>query len=318
MSWFQIGSIKVQPSELAKFATALALARFFNMQHIKNQKTITKIYSYLIILLPCILIILQNDLGTALIFTSFILVLYREGLSINILLFILIVSILCLLSLLINQMILIYIFSFIALICLLFFRFNKKDVFTILISWILSIIFVLGTNYFVNDVLSAHHSKRINILLGKEFDPYGAGYNLIQSKIAIGSGGGIGKGFLNGTQTRFDFVPEQSTDFIFCTIGEEWGFLGSFVFILLFIGLITRVILLAERQRSSFSRIYGYSVACILFLHFTINIGMTIGLLPTVGIPLPFISYGGSSLLGFTILLFIFLNLDSYRLDILR
>ena len=318
MSWFQIGSIKVQPSELAKFATALALARFFNMQHIKNQKTITKIYSYLIILIPCILIILQNDLGTALIFTSFILVLYREGLSINILLFILIVSILCLLSLLINQMILIYIFSFIALTCLLFFRFNKKDVFTILISWILSIIFVLGTNYFVNDVLSAHHSKRINILLGKEFDPYGAGYNLIQSKIAIGSGGGIGKGFLNGTQTRFDFVPEQSTDFIFCTIGEEWGFLGSFVFILLFIGLITRVILLAERQRSSFSRIYGYSVACILFLHFTINIGMTIGLLPTVGIPLPFISYGGSSLLGFTILLFIFLNLDSYRLDILR
>ena len=318
MSWFQIGSIKVQPSELAKFATALALARFFNMQHIKNQKTITKIYSYLIILLPCILIILQNDLGTALIFTSFILVLYREGLSINILLFILIVSILCLLSLLINQMILIYIFSFIALTCLLFFRFNKKDVFTILISWILSIIFVLGTNYFVNDVLSDHHSKRINILLGKEFDPYGAGYNLIQSKIAIGSGGGIGKGFLNGTQTRFDFVPEQSTDFIFCTIGEEWGFLGSFVFILLFIGLITRVILLAERQRSSFSRIYGYSVACILFLHFTINIGMTIGLLPTVGIPLPFISYGGSSLLGFTILLFIFLNLDSYRLDILR
>ena len=318
MSWFQIGSIKVQPSELAKFATALALARFFNMQHIKNQKTITKLYSYLIILLPCILIVLQNDLGTALIFTSFILVLYREGLSINILLFILIVSILCLLSLLINQMILIYIFSFIALTCLLFFRFNKKDVFTILISWILSIIFVLGTNYFVNDVLSAHHSKRINILLGKEFDPYGAGYNLIQSKIAIGSGGGIGKGFLNGTQTRFDFVPEQSTDFIFCTIGEEWGFIGSFVFILLFIGLITRVILLAERQRSSFSRIYGYSVACILFLHFTINIGMTIGLLPTVGIPLPFISYGGSSLLGFTVLLFIFLNLDSYRLDILR
>ena len=318
MSWFQIGSIKVQPSELAKFATALALARFFNMQHIKNQKTITKIYSYLIILIPCILIILQNDLGTALIFSSFILVLYREGLSINIILFILIVSILCLLSLLINQMILIYIFSFVALTCLLVFRFNKKDVFTILISWILSIIFVLGTNYFVNDVLSAHHSKRINILLGKEFDPYGAGYNLIQSKIAIGSGGGIGKGFLNGTQTRFDFVPEQSTDFIFCTIGEEWGFLGSFVFILLFIGLITRVILLAERQRSSFSRIYGYSVACILFLHFTINIGMTIGLLPTVGIPLPFISYGGSSLLGFTILLFIFLNLDSYRLDILR
>ena len=318
VSWFQIGSIKIQPSEMAKFATALALARFFNMQHIKEQKIRTKLYSYLIILLPIILIIFQNDLGTALIFSSFILVLYREGLSINILFFFLILGIVCLLSLLINQMILIYIFSFIAVICILFFRFNKKDILTILFSWIFSIVLVMGTNYFVNNILSDHHTKRINILLGKEFDPYGAGYNLIQSKIAIGSGGGVGKGFLNGTQTRFDFVPEQSTDFIFCTIGEEWGFLGSLAFILLFIGLISRVILLSERQRSSFSRIYGYSVACILFFHFTINIGMTIGLIPTVGIPLPFISYGGSSLLGFTVLLFIFLNLASYRLEILR
>ena len=318
VSWFQIGSIKIQPSEMAKFATALALARFFNMQHIKEQKISTKLYSYLIILLPIILIIFQNDLGTALIFSSFILVLYREGLSINILFFFLILGVVCLLSLLINQMILIYIFSFIAVICILFFRFNKKDVLTILFSWTFSIILVMGTNYFVNNILSDHHTKRINILLGKEFDPYGAGYNLIQSKIAIGSGGGVGKGFLNGTQTRFDFVPEQSTDFIFCTIGEEWGFFGSIGFILLFIGLISRIILLSERQRSSFSRIYGYSVACILFFHFTINIGMTIGLIPTVGIPLPFISYGGSSLLGFTVLLFIFLNLDSYRLEILR
>ena len=265
-----------------------------------------------------LLIILQNDLGTALVFSSFILVLYREGLSINILFAILILGTLCLLRLLISQKILIYIFSFLALINLLFFRFNKKDILTIIICWGFSVFFVLGTNFFVNDILSPHHTKRINVLLGKEFDPYGAGYNLIQSKIAIGSGGGFGKGFLNGTQTRFDFVPEQSTDFIFCTIGEEWGFFGSLLFILIFIGLITRIILLAERQRSSFSRIYGYSVACILFSHFTINIGMTIGLLPTVGIPLPFISYGGSSLLGFTILLFIFLNLDSYRLDILR
>tara|TARA_B100000614_G_scaffold234221_1_gene230044 strand:+ start:396 stop:1658 length:1263 start_codon:yes stop_codon:yes gene_type:complete len=318
VSWFQIGSIKIQPSEMAKFATALALARFFNMQHIKEQKISTKLYSYLIILLPIILIIFQNDLGTALIFSSFILVLYREGLSINILFFFLILGVVCLLSLLINQMILIYIFSFIAVICILFFRFNKKDILTILFSWTFSIVLVMGTNYFVNNILSDHHTKRINILLGKEFDPYGAGYNLIQSKIAIGSGGGFGKGFLNGTQTRFDFVPEQSTDFIFCTIGEEWGFLGSLAFILLFIGLISRVVLLSERQRSSFSRIYGYSVACILFFHFTINIGMTIGLIPTVGIPLPFISYGGSSLLGFTVLLFIFLNLDSYRLEILR
>ena len=317
-SWFEIGGLKFQPSEFAKFTTALALAKFFNMQHIKNQNTKTRVYSYIIILLPCLLVIFQNDLGTALVFSAFILVLYREGLSINILFLILITSILCILSLLINQEILIYMFSAIALICLLFFRFNKKDIITIIVSWIISVFFVSGINYFVYEILSPHQSKRINILLGKEFDPYGAGYNLIQSKIAIGSGGGIGKGFLNGTQTRFDFVPEQSTDFIFCTIGEEWGFFGSVFFISIFIGLISRIIFLAERQRSNYSRIYGYSVACILFVHFAINIGMTIGLLPTIGIPLPFISYGGSSLLGFTMLLFIFLNLDSYRLEILR
>ena len=163
-----------------------------------------------------------------------------------------------------------------------------------------------------------HHRKRINVLIGKEFDPQGAGYNLIQSKIAIGSGGLFGKGFLSGTQTRFDFVPEQSTDFIFCTIGEEWGFFGSLFFFSIYLGLLVRILFLAERQRSNFSRIYGYSVASILFAHFVINVGMTIGLLPVIGIPLPFISYGGSSLIGFTILLFIFINLDSYRLQILR
>tara|TARA_B100000900_G_C20596872_1_gene723796 strand:- start:2165 stop:3427 length:1263 start_codon:yes stop_codon:yes gene_type:complete len=318
ISWFQIGNIKIQPSELAKFATALALAKFLNMQHFKEQKIGAKLFSYLIIFLPTLLIILQNDLGTALIFSSFILVLYREGLSINILFFILILSIICLLSLLINKMILVYTFSLIAVLTILFFRFNKKDILTIISIWILSIFLVMGTNHFVNNILSEHHTKRINILLGKEFDPYGAGYNLIQSKIAIGSGGGFGKGFLNGTQTRFDFVPEQSTDFIFCTIGEEWGFLGSLIFIFLFTSLISRIIILSERQRSSFSRVYGYGVACILFFHFIINVGMTIGLLPTVGIPLPFISYGGSSLIGFTVLLFVFLNLDSYRLEILR
>ena len=170
-----------------------------------------------------------------------------------------------------------------------------------------------------NNILAPHQQERINILLDESpSDPYGASYNIIQSKIAIGSGGLTGKGFLNGTQTRFDFVPEQSTDFIFCTIGEEWGFLGSFLFIILFVGLLLRILFLAERQRSNFSRVYGYSVATILFMHFAINIGMAIGFLPVIGIPLPFISYGGSSLLGFTILLFIFLNLDSYRLQILR
>ena len=317
-SWFDIGNFKFQPSEFAKFATALALAKYFNMQHIKNKKFQTKFISYLIIIIPFLLIILQNDTGTALVYSSFILVLYREGLSANILIFFLIIGILFILTLLIDKIILSIIFTVLTLAIIFFLRKNKKDIIMILLGWILSLFFVFSVNYIFNNVLPPHQSKRINVLLGKDFDPYGAGYNLIQSKIAIGSGGFSGKGFLNGTQTRFDFVPEQSTDFIFCTIGEEWGFIGSFLFIMTFMGLVIRLIFLSERQRSNFSRIYGYSVACILFAHFVINLGMTIGLIPVIGIPLPFVSYGGSSLLGFTILLFIFLNLDSYRLQILR
>lgn len=317
-SWFEIGNFKFQPSEFAKFATALALAKYFNMQHIKNKKFQTKFISYLIIIIPFLLIILQNDTGTALVYSSFILVLYREGLSANILIFFLIIGILFILTLLIDKIILSIIFTVLTIAIVFFLRKNKKDIIMILLGWILSLFFVFSVNYIFNNVLPPHQSKRINVLLGKDFDPYGAGYNLIQSKIAIGSGGFSGKGFLNGTQTRFDFVPEQSTDFIFCTIGEEWGFIGSFLFIMTFMGLVIRLIFLSERQRSNFSRIYGYSVACILFAHFVINLGMTIGLIPVIGIPLPFVSYGGSSLLGFTILLFIFLNLDSYRLQILR
>jgi rod shape determining protein RodA len=317
-SWFEIGSFKFQPSEFAKFATALALAKYFNMQHIKNKKIQTKIVSYLLILVPFLLIILQNDTGTALVYSSFILVLYREGLSANILIFFLIIGILFILTLLIDKIILSLIFTVITIAILFFLRKNKKDIIMIMIGWLLSLFFIFSVNYIFNNILPPHQSKRINVLLGKDFDPYGAGYNLIQSKIAIGSGGFSGKGFLNGTQTRFDFVPEQSTDFIFCTIGEEWGFIGSLFFIITFMGLVIRLIFLSERQRSNFSRIYGYSVACILFAHFVINLGMTIGLIPVIGIPLPFVSYGGSSLLGFTILLFIFLNLDSYRLQILR
>lgn len=317
-SWFEIGNFKFQPSEFAKFATALALAKYFNMQHIKNKKFQTKFISYLIIIIPFLLIILQNDTGTALVYSSFILVLYREGLSANILIFLLIIGILFILTLLIDKIILSIIFTVLTIAIVFFLRKNKKDIIMILLGWILSLFFIFSVNYIFNNVLPPHQSKRINVLLGKDFDPYGAGYNLIQSKIAIGSGGFSGKGFLNGTQTRFDFVPEQSTDFIFCTIGEEWGFVGSFLFIMTFMGLVIRLIFLSERQRSNFSRIYGYSVACILFAHFVINLGMTIGLIPVIGIPLPFVSYGGSSLLGFTILLFIFLNLDSYRLQILR
>ncbi len=317
-SWFEFGSFKFQPSEFAKFTTALALAKYYNNLNIKRKSLREKMNTYAIIILPFLLIILQNDLGTALVYASFVLVLYREGLSGNILIFGLIIAILFVITLLVEKTILITFISGIALIIFILSRRKKKELLLITGILVTCTSFIFSVDYIFNDVMAHHQRKRINILLGKEFDPHGAGYNLIQSKIAIGSGGFSGKGFLNGTQTRFDFVPEQSTDFIFCTIGEEWGFLGSFIFISLFLGLLFRVLFLAERQRSNFSRIYGYSVATILFMHFVINIGMTIGLLPVIGIPLPFISYGGSSLLGFTILLFIFLNLDSYRLQILR
>ena len=317
-SWFELGSFKFQPSEFAKFATALAVAKYYNNIHSKYISLQDKLKTYGIILLPFLLIILQNDLGTALVYASFVLVLYREGLSGNILVFGLIVGILFVLSLILDQILLVSILSGIAFIIFLISRKRKKEIIALGGMLIASMAFVLSVNYMFDNFLAPHHKVRIDILLGKKIDAHGAGYNLIQSKIAIGSGGLSGKGFLNGTQTRFDFVPEQSTDFIFCTIGEEWGFIGSLFFVSVFIGLLLRILFLAERQRSNFSRIYGYSVATILFMHFLINIGMTIGLVPVIGIPLPFISYGGSSLVGFTILLFIFLNLDSYRLQILR
>ena len=317
-SWFELGSFKFQPSEFAKFTTALALAKYYNNIHFKKILLLEKFKTYGIILLPSLLIIAQNDLGTALVFTAFILVLYREGLSGNILIFGIIIIVVFLAALLIDKLILTSIFGGIIISLILLSRKRKKEIIALTGIFLIAISFIFSVDYIFNEVLAPHQKTRINLLLGKEIDPQGAGYNLIQSKIAIGSGGFYGKGFLKGTQTRFDFVPEQSTDFIFCTIGEEWGFLGSFFFMALYVGLLLRIIFLAERQRSNFSRIYGYSVVTILFIHFIINIGMTIGLLPVIGIPLPFISYGGSSLVGFTILLFVFLNLDSYRLQILR
>ena len=317
-SWFNLGEFKFQPSEIAKCTTALALAKMFSINK-KSQKSFSyMIKSYMLIAIPIFLIILQNDLGTAIIFTSFILVFYREGLSGNVLITLLIALLLCVLSLLINYFLLIIITS--AIIILIYF-YNSKRNRSLKISAnliLISTTIIIGTQYIFNNILAPHHIERINITLGKEIDPMGAGYNLLQSKIAIGSGEWSGKGFLNGTQTRFDFVPEQSTDFIFCTIGEEWGFLGSLMFIIIFISLLLRIIYLSEKQKSQFSRVYGYSLVCILFTHLFINIGMTIGLAPVIGIPLPFISYGGSSLIGFTALLFIFLNLDSHRMDILR
>jgi len=317
-SWFKIGDFKIQPSEFAKFTTSLALAKMFSLNKQNLYSFRSMIRNYTIILIPFFLIILQNDMGTALVFTSFILVFYREGLSGNVLIVLLVLFALVLFSLLIYPWIVAVFFT--SLIFIIYY-FSSNRVRSLKVSSIVAIIsngIIFSTGYLYNHLLSPHQIERINILIGKDFDPQNAGYNLIQSKIAIGSGGVFGKGFLHGTQTRFDFVPEQSTDFIFCTIGEEWGFLGSFVFLVVFTTLLLRIIFLAEKQKSQFCRVYGYSVACILFIHLIINISMTIGLAPIIGIPLPFMSYGGSSLVSFTILIFIFLNLNSYRMDILR
>lgn len=316
-SWFQLGEFALQPSEFAKFATGLALAKFLSGLNRSLLKFKDLILSGIIIAVPALLILLQPDMGSALVYLAFIMVLYREGLSAKFILFGLLAIILFLATLLINKYLVIAIyFGFIFIYYLKQFRL-KGSLPILLIVFTLGSAYIYSTDYVFENILEPHQKKRINILIGKESDPRGAGYNVNQSKIAIGSGGFSGKGYLKGTQTKFNFVPEQSTDFIFCTIGEEWGLVGSSMVIILFLSLFSRLIILAERQRSVYSRIYGYSVASILFFHFIVNIGMTIGLVPVIGIPLPFISYGGSSLWSFTILLFIFIRQDASRLEIL-
>ena len=318
-SWIDIGSFKLQPSEFAKSATALALAYYLSTLNIRMDDLKTKLIAALILALPAALILLQNDTGSALVFGAFALVLYREGLSGNFLLFGLAMALLFIFSLLFSLLTMLIILS---VICLTLFLFQRKKTGLLALGFGSALVvlmgFVFSVDYIFNNVLEPHQQVRIDVLLGKTDDPTGAGYNVNQSKIAIGSGGFTGKGFLKGTQTKYDFVPEQTTDFIFCTVGEEWGFIGSFFVIVLFSALILRIIQISERQRSAFTRIYGYCVATILLFHFMVNIGMTIGLMPVIGIPLPFFSYGGSSLLGFTILLFIFVKLDGYRLTQLR
>lgn len=316
-SWFQIGGFSLQPAEFAKFATSLAIAKHLSKFDLDVIKLKPRATSAIIIILPALLILLQGDTGSAMVYSALILVLFREGLSGILLIIGLIAAALFIIALLINKFIIIGILAAISGLIFWVYR-NKKGVLKWVIGlYILSAGFVFSVDYAFENVLEPHHKNRINVLLGIKKDIRGAGYNVHQSKIAIGSGGITGKGFLNGTQTKFKFVPEQSTDFIFCTIGEEWGFLGSLVLIMLFVALLIRLIVMAERQRSQFSRIYGYAVASIIFFHFAVNIGMTIGLFPVIGIPLPFISYGGSSLWGFTILLFIFVKLDSVRLELL-
>ena len=316
-AWIPIGSFRLQPSEFAKFSTCLLMARYLSSSHVKIQDFRTQLVTAVILLIPMVLIMMQPDAGSALTFTSLVFALYREGLSGYILVIEGMGILLFILTLLYNKF---YVIAGLAALAgLLFYRNrrNRKFSSTIIAGFALSVVFVFCVDLVYHSALKPHQRNRIDVILGKIDDPRGEGYNLNQSLIAIGSGGLWGKGYLQGTQTKYDFVPEQSTDFIFCTVGEEWGFAGSFVVVALYLFLLLRIIHLAERQRSAFSRIYGYSVACIIFFHFFINIGMTIGLVPVIGIPLPFVSYGGSSLWSFTILLFILLKLDSNRMGIL-
>ncbi|MFH0865988.1 MAG: rod shape-determining protein RodA [Bacteroidota bacterium] len=316
-SWFQLGSFKLQPSEFAKFASCLAVAKYLSTTNIRIQDIRTKFITILILGLPAALIMLQNDTGSAIVYVAFIFVLYREGLSGNVLIIGLFIIMLFFLALLIDKFIIIGGIGFIALVLFLYIRKKRKEILSLVFLLILTAGFVFSVDYVYEKVLEPHQKDRIDVLIGKVSDLKGVGYNVNQSKIAIGSGGFWGKGFLDGTQTKFDFVPEQSTDFIFCTVGEEWGFAGSTLVVVLFLWLFIRIIMMAERQRSVYARIYGYGVASILFFHFTINIAMTVGLAPVIGIPLPFISYGGSSLWTFTMLLFVFVKQDANRLLLL-
>lgn len=317
-SWFEIGSIKIQPAEFAKFATALAIAKFLSTLNVNISKSIKdRMISLIIIFSPSLLIILQGDTGSALVYTSLVLVLYREGWPAFQLLLLFIIMVTSVLALLYDKYILIACFFVISMLSILYVRKNKSMIPLILLSFLVSSAIVFSINYGFNNFLKPHQKARINVLFGKEADLKGAAYNVNQSKIAIGSGGFWGKGFLKGTQTKFNFVPEQHTDFIFCTIGEEHGFIGSMIVIGLFTLLLIRIVFIAERQRQKFSRIYAYCVACILFFHLAINVGMTIGLAPVIGIPFPLISYGGSSMFSFTILIFILLRLDAERKEYL-
>ena len=317
-SWFDFGLIRIQPGEFAKVACCLALAKFLSRLNMSLEKTKNKIIATALILLPVFFITLQNDTGSALVYSTFIIVLYRFGLPATLLIIGIVTTILFVTSIIVSKIVLIMILSIIAIFFFIISSRKLRELIIISSLLVICIGFIFSVDYAFERVLEPHHVTRIKVLLGQESDPHGSGYNVNQSMIAIGSGGFTGKGYLNGTQTKFNFVPEQSTDFIFCTIGEEWGFIGSTFLLLLFLAFLFRLLYLAERQRSVFSKVFGYGVVSIFFFHIAINVAMTIGLAPVIGIPLPFISYGGSSLWGFTILLFIFLNLDSYRLQVLR
>ena len=370
-SWFQFGAVTLQPSEFAKVGTALAVARFIHSKGQDLSKFRTLLEATAIILLPALLIALQPDLGSVLIYLGFYLVLFREGMSPYIFISGLLMVFLFFVTLLFNNLYLsiiivvvafiftwlatrklrlclaglgtiaaisavIYVINFYVLkkfetdiiilfaviisgvgVALYIYRQKALAVFVIYTFLLGSLIYINFVDYAFNNLLKTHQRDRVSIVLGLKSDPYKTGYNVNQSIISIGSGGFTGKGFLQGTQTKFKFVPKQSSDFIFCTVGEEWGFIGSCVVIGLYLGLMIRLVFLAERQRSFFSRVFGYCVVSVFLMHFFINIGMAIGIVPVIGIPLPFFSYGGSSLWGFTILLFLFLRLDASRTEYL-
>lgn len=370
-SWFEFGNISLQPSEFAKFGTALALAAYLNNKRQDFSKLKVIIPAIGIMFLPAVLIALQPDMGSTIVYLALFIVLFREGLSPYVFISGILMVTLFFLTLVADNFYLeaglvfaaiilawfsirnlkiwliglailivtggiIYIFGhfvfrsmgnetillvtiILAGIIYAYYFYSKKAMAALIIYLFLlgSLLYINAVDFAFNHVMQPHQKERIEIMLGIKSDPHGTGYNVNQSIISIGSGGFSGKGYLQGTQTKFKFVPAQSTDFIFCTVGEEWGFLGSAVVIGLYVFLLIRLVILAERQRSMFSRIYGYGVISILFVHFFINIGMALGLVPVIGIPLPFFSYGGSSLWGFTILLFIFLRLDASRTEYL-
>jgi rod shape determining protein RodA len=314
-SWFEIGFIKIQPSEFAKIATAIGLAKYLSSQNVGVSDKYKLGLSAFLFLIPMGLIIMQGDLGTAMVFASLILVLFREGLSAKLLFFSFYAVLLFLLTLLIDQWVLLFLVLALFLIGLGLFIKNRKALIFIFGLSVLSCGLIKSVDFVLNQVLKEHQQLRVMSLINPNADPLGIGWNVMQSKIAIGSGGFMGKGFLKGTQTKFDFVPAQTTDFIFCTVGEEQGWLGATLIMILFGAFFLRLLTIAERQKSRFVRIFGYSVVSIIFFHFAINIAMTIGLFPVIGIPLPFFSYGGSSLWTFTMLLFILLKLDSQRME---
>jgi len=316
-AWFEIGAFRLQPAEFAKFATALTLAKYLERPSIDLNQFKYQWRAIGIIALPVALIMLQPDTGTAMVYSAFFVMLYREGLPQRYFIFALSFVSVSLLALGIENNL--YLVGGVVALMVVLILLGKKSwqrisFFAVIAAVIIAYSYSLD---FVVSKLPSHQQNRIMVLFNPDLDPLGVGWNVTQSKIAIGSGGFLGKGYLEGTQTKFDFVPEQHTDFIFCTLGEEFGWVGSLIIIVLFVSLLIRLIMLSERQKTRFARVYGYCVVSLLLFHFSINIAMTIGLFPVVGIPLPFFSYGGSSLWSFTILLFIFIKLDSHRIQML-